>query len=117
MKDFGLGPSPSSKLMSDRKVSIRYSTIEEARASLLGIAFEAHLGLSWLKTLHEHSWDVKKRKREYEFESISEWLINNVEFIPVKSLNRVTDMILKIRNESIIHMSLFENRIPTIVIK
>lgn len=55
--DFGLGPGPETGLKVDLLVSPEEAQHQEELASLLGIAYEAALGLNYLDTLRCHSWE------------------------------------------------------------
>lgn len=76
--DFGLGAGPETGRRNEawdaRKKSSRDrdDTLEETRASFLGIAFEAALGYDIRKTLKEHSWDAEGF---YDTDSHSFWAI------------------------------------------
>lgn len=55
-KDFGLGPGPDSGKNAKRVMTMAESQIQEEEASLLGIAYEAYLGMSYEDTLDRHEW-------------------------------------------------------------
>lgn len=54
--DFGLSGGPESGIDSKRKMPVAECQNYEEEASLLGIAYEAYLGLDFVKTLDNHEW-------------------------------------------------------------
>lgn len=60
--NYGLGPGPDSYAVVGvdyvwpHEIHVRRADEEEERASLLGIALEAHVGAPFEETLEDHSW-------------------------------------------------------------
>ena len=54
--DFGLSAGPESGIDTKRKMPVSVCQTYEEEASLLGIAYEAYLGLPFVKTLDLHEW-------------------------------------------------------------
>lgn len=56
MPDYGLGTAPESGIRTERVLSYDACQAEEAMASMLGIAYEAMIGVNFMYTLNEHDW-------------------------------------------------------------
>lgn len=97
LEDYGLGPGPESGESPKQTVSDEESQLEEERASLLGIAYEAFFGLDFQKTLYCHYWESRSCDEE-ELNKVNEdfwrtivWLQNQkflTEHLPTVLLDR-----------------------------